>query len=1814
MTPRTCLLLVGLYAAFIPRLAQGWLEYGCLPVPVWVDSQDRRIHSDWFVAHLDSDPPTDDTYFGVGLFNAHYYTGDFPLWHSLRSDYLLHSDWTYATNMSYAGRIYVRNYALREWDEAASFWVVYQTSPWPPPTGGISIGVIYQMQLQVYVDGMPFPEEVGPFRGTVSAFSENLTKDTDGPFRWGFEVVTRRISPNQEILSAGAETPALSLWETNADLVVADLTIGNYALHLPKITEALLAGRTIVVNHGTYTNLLNSLAVPLQDQHTNWLTDPLPSPNPVNWGETSPFAVGYADIASGRLINGSWGGANWTMGWLGSSCRAWPAVPYRDMARVLNRLVRNGVSSNTPPLPELLLSTPDDKTVFWGTPDPLVLRARCRGVQSMAGVEFFQDGFKVGEEWERPFCLTLNEVPSGEHTYSARVQTEHGMVTSADLVVVIATNTPAVTLLQPAAGASFGSLDQLSLQASADSPVGFFTNIQFLIDGQLVGETGTSPFGFVLPVNNLSLGPHSLSVLGLHDSGFAFTSPPVSIVVTGATLCVDSAGNDANDGLTWGSALQNIQTAVDRLGISGGEVWVRSSQYNENISVTGSIKLLGGFFGDEVSSEARAPALHPTLIMGGSNAPAVIYFGPGATNSALDGFIVQGGTADGSAILCTNSFPVISNCVVSNNPGFGIRVDQGVAMITGCLITSNSTGVACNYSSSQISSNQIVANASVGVSCYGSSIPVVSRNLVASNGGGGLNIVLCSPMIAGNVISYNTGGWGGGISVWGQAGPEARPVVANNVVAHNTASANGGGIALIWCQGHFPNNTIVSNAANEGAGVYSWSAYTKFDNNIVAFNDLPSGNSPGAGFFRGGAGTFDLNNNCVYGNGTNQYDGITPDPGTIHTNPQLVAEANGFIHIAASSPCIDAGYGAVVNASGTTSHPPVPFDILRDIDGQGRVAGANVDIGADESWVDATNLPPTLDSLIDVNLAEDAGHTVVQLSGISGGEGGPADGLRVYAQADNPSLITNLLVSYVPPQSTGSVAFDLVANASGLASITVTVRDTGNEAVGETSELSRTFAVQVSSINDPPQISRLQPRVAEVNTPIDTVPLLISDAETAADDLVLSITSSNLALLPNSNISILGGGSCRRILLEPIPDQEGESLITVSVNDGQYSSSEQFSLYVLASNPPPAIANIPTQTLQEGETLIVSNAVSDDLGCAVIFLARGPRGMIQSNLTYIWPTDESSGPSTNLIVTRAKDNWGCEIPEPLVQKTGWNYFTVIVNEVNESPTLPALPDIAGNYKAPLVVTNTAYDPDLPANPLTYAFIAAPSGAEIDASGIIRWTPMLSQLDNVQQFITVVDDGGTPLLTATNSFSVILTSTPPVLLTQPQSRTNLAGTTASFFATATSYTPPTYLWHHNDEIMADATNLDLFITNVQLVDAGEYYLVVTNHGGAVTSAVANLVVVSPPQITQQPSAQTVAIGSSFSFAVTAISDLPMTYQWRKGGQSLFDSSRTTGAEAPTLIVGGASSTDSGDYSVVIINSHASTTSIVAELDVTLPTPVADIDQPEAESVTIQFPCVVGLLYALESSTNLVDWEVLVSQVALSNLFVFAETNTSSDACRFYRTHVFYPPLPTDGLVAHYPLDGNAEEFSGYSNSGTNYGVTWTNGVLASSAVFNGAGIYIDVPNSPTLSPPQFTLSGWFWWQTTPPPGESFPISNYAEYHGWLMRMGPDMKPGFSVNRPYLGASAYSQHSIPLQSWVHVAMTYDGEIMSIYVNGVFDGDASFPGGYAPFSGLMKLGMASWVNSGWFNGKMDDVRIYNRVLSAEEILQLFLLPGGY
>src|SRR5712692_6721923 len=231
------------------------------------------------------------------------------------------------------------------------------------------------------------------------------------------------------------------------------------------------------------------------------------------------------------------------------------------------------------------------------------------------------------------------------------------------------------------------------------------------------------------------------------------------------------------------------------------------------------------------------------------------------------------------------------------------------------------------------------------------------------------------------------------------------------------------------------------------------------------------------------------------------------------------------------------------------------------------------------------------------------------------------------------------------------------------------------------------------------------------------------------------------------------------------------------------------------------------------------------------------------------------------------------------------------------------------------------------------------GNNLSAATSSSYTVTGAQAANAGNYDVVVSNNSGSVTSAVATLTVRI---PPSITQPPVSLTVTQGNNASFSVTATGDAPLSYQWRFGGNNLSGATSSSYTVIGAQAANAGNYDVVVSNNSGSVTSAVATLTVRIPPSITQQPVSLTVTQGNNATFSVTAAGDVPLTYQWRFGGNNL------SGATSSGYTVTSAQAANAGNYDVVVSNNSGSVTSAVATLTVRIPPFITQ--QPVSLTVT------------------------------------------------------------------------------------------------------------------------------------------------------------------------------------------------------------------------------------------------------------------------
>src|SRR5204863_2998008 len=132
---------------------------------------------------------------------------------------------------------------------------------------------------------------------------------------------------------------------------------------------------------------------------------------------------------------------------------------------------------------------------------------------------------------------------------------------------------------------------------------------------------------------------------------------------------------------------------------------------------------------------------------------------------------------------------------------------------------------------------------------------------------------------------------------------------------------------------------------------------------------------------------------------------------------------------------------------------------------------------------------------------------------------------------------------------------------------------------------------------------------------------------------------------------------------------------------------------------------------------------------------------------------------------------------------------------------------------------------------------------------------------------------------TSAPALITVVLPPSIIDGPTDQTITNGGAASLSVTAQGTEPLAYQWYFDaTNALADETNSTLVLSNLAILQAGTYQVVVSNAYGSITSAPAQLTVLAPPGILVGPTDQVATNDGTAQFVVSADGTAPLAYQW------------------------------------------------------------------------------------------------------------------------------------------------------------------------------------------------------------------------------------------------------------------------------------------------------------------------------------------------
>ena len=485
------------------------------------------------------------------------------------------------------------------------------------------------------------------------------------------------------------------------------------------------------------------------------------------------------------------------------------------------------------------------------------------------------------------------------------------------------------------------------------------------------------------------------------------------------------------------------------------------------------------------------------------------------------------------------------------------------------------------------------------------------------------------------------------------------------------------------------------------------------------------------------------------------------------------------------------------------------------------------------------------------------------------------------------------------------------------------------------------------------------------------------------------------------------------------------------------------------------------------------------------------------------------------------------------------------------------------------------------------------------------------------------------------------ASPPSIFSQPQNRVGTVGSSTFISVFASGSFPLFYQWQKYGVPIPNAINSSYSLFGLSTNDNGFYSVVIYNPYGSVTSQVAQVTVgLSDP-------------GTLAFFNGTATSG---TFLFRVFGSSFgsvfgtdvyTDDSRLSTA---ALHAGAVSSFQDGVVEVTVLpglNSYVgSTRNGVTSTSwgphprsyrvraYTPPLPGTLFISNQPADVTTTVGAAASLTVAAQGQAPLsYQWRLYGGPISrATNATLSLPSVGFSDAGRYSvvvrdaggststtsaeALVLVYGGGVLNGSVAYYPFNGNAVDALGAGNSGAVVGATLTAnrfGQGNAAYYFNGTNNYITFGKNESVYPNTIlTWSAWFrqtgysdnpiivWDDDSQLGGERYLALGATGDTNTLL---------FTADDPTVGSGAFAASNLPIGTgWNQVVFTADAGSQNLYFNGSLVASTNVP--LADHGGRSYLSVGSGQDGsvGYFNGSIDDVRIFNRALSAAEVASLY------
>jgi len=171
-----------------------------------------------------------------------------------------------------------------------------------------------------------------------------------------------------------------------------------------------------------------------------------------------------------------------------------------------------------------------------------------------------------------------------------------------------------------------------------------------------------------------------------------------------------------------------------------------------------------------------------------------------------------------------------------------------------------------------------------------------------------------------------------------------------------------------------------------------------------------------------------------------------------------------------------------------------------------------------------------------------------------------------------------------------------------------------------------------------------------------------------------------------------------------------------------------------------------------------------------------------------------------------------------------------------------------------------------------------------------------------------------------------------------------------------------------------------------------------------------------------------------------------------------------------------------------------------------------------------------------------------------------------------------------------------------------------GLTSGAIEFDGTSDFIQVERNSNLEPQIFTLSAWIKPDVVSDGSNYFDIiqkgqtSHAAEYYSYRLTLYGGYAQFVAVCDSWGGDGLTGTIPISVDEWQHLTATFNGSLMSLYVNGVLDDTLANSGTISYYDTPLNIGRRYTLGDSYFDGTIDEVLIYNDSLTASEVTELY------